>query len=41
MTTKTSAATLFQQFNLSNYRHEQHVATANLGGTDEQVRVNC
>ena len=43
MTTKTTAAaTLFQQFNLSIYRHEQRVATANLGATDNnwELTVN-
>ena len=39
--TTTTVSTLFQQFNLSIYRHERQIATANLGGTDEQVRVNC
>ena len=32
--------TLFQEFNLRNYTDPQ-VATANLGWTDEQLRVTC
>ena len=39
-TTIAKKKTLFQEFNLSNYIDPQ-VATANLGGTDEKLRVNC